>query len=42
VGLDAADLSGWADFVVARVGASAVLAGLVFVGVSFNLGKISR
>lgn len=33
-------MEGWADFCVAQVGASAALAGLVFVGVSINLTKI--
>ena len=33
-------MSDWHDFFVAQVGASGVLAGLVFVGVSINLEKI--
>ena len=33
-------MSGWDSFFVAQVGASAALAGLVFVGVSINLTKI--
>ena len=33
-------MSGWNNFFVAQVGASAALAGLVFVGVSINLTKI--
>jgi modulator of FtsH protease len=33
-------MSGWENFFVAEVGASAALAGLVFVGVSINLDKI--
>jgi hypothetical protein len=33
-------VSDWHDFFVAQVGASGVLAGLVFVGVSINLEKI--
>jgi hypothetical protein len=35
-----AALGGWGDFFVAQAGAAAVLAGLVFVGVSINLDKI--
>lgn len=34
------DTSGWANFFFAQVGASAALAGLVFVGVSINLKQI--
>ena len=33
-------MSGWDNFFIAQVGASAALAGLVFVGVSINLTKI--
>ena len=33
-------MSGWENFLVALVGASAALAGLVFVGVSINLARI--
>jgi len=33
-------LSGWDNFFIAQVGASAAFAGLVFVGVSINLTKI--
>ncbi len=33
-------MSGWENFLVAQVGASAALAGLVFVGVSINLTRI--
>jgi hypothetical protein len=33
-------MSGWENFFVAEVGASAALAGLLFVGVSINLSKI--
>jgi hypothetical protein len=33
-------LADWADFFAAQVGSSAALAGLIFVGVSLNLGKI--
>jgi hypothetical protein len=33
-------VSGWENFSVGQVGASAALAGLVFVGVSINLGRI--
>jgi hypothetical protein len=33
-------MSGWANFLVSQVGASAALAGLVFVGVSINLARI--
>ncbi len=33
---------GWSDYLVAIVGASAALAGLVFVGVSLNLERILR
>ena len=33
-------MSAWENFFVAEVGASAVLAGLVFVGLSINLNKI--
>ena len=33
-------MSAWENFFVAEVGASAVLAGLVFVGLSINLDKI--
>jgi modulator of FtsH protease len=33
-------MSGWENFLVAQVGASAALAGLLFVGVSLNLPKI--
>jgi modulator of FtsH protease len=35
-------MSGWDSFFVARVGASAAVAGLVFVGVSINLEKILK
>lgn len=34
-------MDGWADFCVAQIGASAALAGLVFVGVSINLATIT-
>jgi modulator of FtsH protease len=33
-------MSGWESFVTAQVGASATLAGLIFVGLSINLTKI--
>ncbi len=33
-------MPGWDNFFVARVGASAALAGLMFVGISINLAKI--
>ncbi len=33
-------MTGWENFFVAEVGASATLAGLIFVGVSINLAKI--
>jgi modulator of FtsH protease len=33
-------MTGWENFFIAEVGASATLAGLVFVGVSINLAKI--
>jgi modulator of FtsH protease len=33
-------VNGWANFFLAEVGASAALAGLIFVGVSINLTKI--
>lgn len=33
-------MPGWENFFVAQVGASAALAGLVFVGISINLTKI--
>ena len=33
-------MSGWDNFLLAQVGASAALAGLVFVGVSINLTRI--
>jgi hypothetical protein len=33
-------MAGWDNFFVAEVGASAALAGLIFVGVSINLAKI--
>lgn len=33
-------MSGWDNFFIAQVGASAAFAGLVFVGVSINLTKI--
>ncbi len=32
----------WSDFFVAQVGASAVLAGLVFVGVSINIDQVMK
>jgi hypothetical protein len=35
-------MSGWESFFVAQVGASAAVAGLVFVGVSINLDKILK
>jgi hypothetical protein len=35
-------MSGWENFLVAQVGASAALAGLVFVGVSINQGAPGR
>jgi hypothetical protein len=35
-----AALGEWSEFFVAQAGAAAVLAGLVFVGVSINLDKI--
>jgi hypothetical protein len=34
------DPADWSDFAVAQLGASSVLLGLVFVGVSINLGEI--
>jgi hypothetical protein len=33
-------MNGWENFLMAEVGASAALAGLIFVGVSLNLAKI--
>ena len=33
-------MSGWEGFFAAQVGASAALAGLIFVGVSLNLAKV--
>src|SRR5260370_24188606 len=33
-------MSGWNNFLIARVGASAALAGLVFVGILINLTRI--
>ncbi len=33
-------MTGWENFFVAEVGASAALAGLIFVGVSINLNRI--
>lgn len=33
-------MSGWENFFIAEVGASATLAGLIFVGVSINLARI--
>lgn len=33
-------MEGWADFCVAQIGASAALAGLVFVGITINLDEI--
>ncbi len=33
-------MDGWESFAVAQVGAAAVLAGLIFVGVSINLERI--
>ncbi len=33
-------MNGWENFFLAQVGASAALAGLIFVGVSINLSKI--
>lgn len=33
-------MEGWGDFLVAQVGASAALLGLIFVGISLNLEKI--
>ena len=33
-------MNGWENFLVAQVGASAALAGLIFVGVSINLSRI--
>lgn len=35
-------ISGWGNFFVAEVGASAALAGLLFVGVSINLDRILK
>ena len=35
-------LGGWSDFFVAQAGASATLAGLLFVSVSINLGQILK
>jgi hypothetical protein len=35
-------MTGWESFFVAQVGASAAVAGLVFVGVSINLDKILK
>jgi L-asparagine transporter-like permease len=37
---EGADMSGWGNFFVGELGASAALTGLVFVGVSINLTKI--
>jgi len=37
---DGRPMSGWDNFFIAQVGASAAFAGLVFVGVSINLTKI--
>ena len=34
------DPADWSDFAIAQLGASSVLLGLVFVGVSINLGEI--
>ncbi len=34
-------MDGWSEFCVAQIGASAALAGLVFVGVSINLAKVA-
>lgn len=33
-------MTGWENFFIAEVGASAALAGLIFVGVSINLNRI--
>ncbi len=33
-------MTGWENFFIAELGASAALAGLVFVGLSINLTKI--
>ena len=33
-------MEGWTDFCVAQIGASAALAGLVFVGITINMDKI--
>jgi hypothetical protein len=33
-------MSGWENFFIAEVGASAALTGLIFVGVSINLARI--
>jgi modulator of FtsH protease len=38
--LNAYDISGWGNFLVAEVGAAAALSGLIFVAVSINLSKI--
>jgi hypothetical protein len=38
--MESGGLEGWESFFVAQVGASAALAGLLFVGVSINLAKI--
>jgi L-asparagine transporter-like permease len=37
---EGADMSGWENFFVGELGASAALTGLIFVGVSINLPKI--
>jgi hypothetical protein len=39
---EASPVSEWGNFFIAQVGASAALAGLIFVGVSINLERILK